>query len=340
RKFTYVLVSPVFPPEPERETPAEDPADAAKSEEEKAAARKQREDDFQLKQAAHADEKREIQKLTDQQVDEFYNRLADHIGVAGGMTLEQLVAEYAARNEELAKAGENARHSKWELHTTDLFTKAQPPAEVNLTIRSSSRGGKLPELLFAIHPTNEEISKFGSAVPVADGQWLVPRLDAEEKVREKTFAEARAEVRAKLIEERATADMKAAAEDAMAKIKEAMAAGTSFVEAATEAGAKDPKVITDLTQSRRPPPGSQEPANLFQTASRIDPGTFGDIIVDGDSAYILRVVSREVVKDPNQETLLANSVNSANTTHQTLIFETWLNAQFEAAKVDQLYRHK
>lgn len=340
RRFTYVLVSPVFPPEPERDEPQETIADAAASDEEKAAARKQREDDFQLKQAAHADEKREIQKLTDQQVDEFYNRLSDHLGVQDGLTLEQLVAEYAARNEELANAGENARHSKWELHTTDLFTLAQPPAEINLDIRSSSRGGKVPDVLFAIHPTAEEASRFGSAIPVGDGQWLVARLDAEEKAREMTFAEARAEVRAKLIEERATADMKAAAEDAMTKIKEAVTAGRSFVEAAAEAGAKDPKVITDLTQARRPPPDSREPANLFQTASKVDPGAFADIITDNESAFILRVVRREVTKEPNLDALVTSSLNNANITHQTLIFDTWLNAQVEAAKVDHLYRRK
>ncbi len=70
RRFTYVLVSPVFPPEPVKD--AETIVDAAASEEAKAAARKKREDDFQLKQAAHADEKREIQKAVGPEVGVFF----------------------------------------------------------------------------------------------------------------------------------------------------------------------------------------------------------------------------------------------------------------------------
>ncbi len=331
RKFTYVLISPVFPPEPERGPAPETAPDA--SEEDKAAAIKQHEEDFQLKQAAWADLKRETQRATDQQVDEFYNRLGDHATGPDALTLEQLVEEYSERNAALAKENPDTPHSGWELHTSDLFTLAQPPAELNLDVRSTSRGGKVAEQLFAIHPTAEEISKLSSAIPVGDGEWLIARLDAFEVSREQTYAEARAEARAKLIEERATADMKAAAEDAMAKAKESLEAGKSFAEAATEAGAKEPRTIADLTRSRRATPGVEEPANLFSLAARVDPGSFADLIVESDHAWILRVVRREVTKEANLETLVNSSIGNSNMTHQMLIFDTWLNAKTEEAKV-------
>jgi parvulin-like peptidyl-prolyl isomerase len=158
---------------------------------------------------------------------------------------------------------------------------------------------------------------------VGEGQWLIARLDGEEKAREQTYAEARAEARAKFIEEKAAADLKAAAEAALAKIKEAKAAGKSFADAAKEAGVTETKSASAVTASYKPD-AITEPATLFQAASKVDPGGFGDVLIESDRAFILHVVSRELVKDNNQ--------------NETLVFDSWLASRVEAAKVDQIWK--
>jgi len=335
RKFSYVLVTPVFPPEPAAEAePKESIADAAATDEAKEAARKKREEEKAQRAAKHADERRAIQMKLDKMVDDFITLLEDNVKKTGGNTFEQLVADA----DKLAK--EQKVEAKWEVKTTDLFTVSQPPPELDLTIRASSQGGKAIEELFRIHATaEEEVSKYTQPIPVGDGQWLIARLDGEEKVREQTYAEARAEARAKLIEEKATADMKAAAEEAIKKIKEGLAAGKSFADAAKEAGAVESKSITDLTSSRRVE-AATEPANLFQAASKVDPGGFADVVMESERAFILRVVKREIVKDPDAIATLDSAVTMANNTNETLVFDAWLAVRVEDAKVDQIYKHQ
>lgn len=324
RKFSYVLVTPVFPPEPADEDPKETIADVAATDEAKEAAKKKREEEKALKKAKYDDERRAIQNTLDQSVSDFYDLMVENAGKTAGQTFEQLAA---------------ADGYKWEVKTTDLFTQPKPPAELDLAIRASSQGGKVVDELFRIHPTTEEVSKYTPPQPVGEGQWLIARLDGEEKVREQTFAEARAEARAKLIEEKSTAAMKTAAEEALKKIKDAVAAGKPFADAAKEAGMVESKAITDLTQSRRAD-SATEPANLFQAASKVDPGGFADVITESERAFVVHVVKREVVKDPNAETALNSAVTMANNTNETLMFDAWLATKVEDAKVDQIYKHQ
>ncbi|MCF7734081.1 MAG: hypothetical protein K9N23_20525 [Akkermansiaceae bacterium] len=324
RKFSYVLVTPVFPVEPAAEDePKETLAEAAATPEAREAARKKREEEKTLKAAAAADKRREIQMDVDVKVDEFTTTLEDNVTKPGGKTFEEMCQE-----------------NGWVVKTTDLFTLKDVPAELDLTIRASSQGGKAIDGLFKIHPNGEdEISKYSQPIPVGDGQWLIARLDGEEKVREMTYSEARADARAKLIEIKSTADMKAAAEEAIKQVKEALAAGKSFADAAKEAGTVESKSITDLT-SARPADSATEPSNLFQAVSTVDPGTFGDVIMELDRAFIAYVVKREVVKDPNSTTTVDSAVSMANNTQGTLIFDSWLAARVEDAKVDQIYKHQ
>jgi hypothetical protein len=341
RKFTYLLISPVFPPDPAMEPePKETLADATLTAEAKEEARKKREDEKAQKAAAYADTKRKIQFQIDTLADDFNTKLVDELEKADGKTFDQLVEEYSKQAEEALKDPNSDYRAKWEVKTTDLFVQSQPPAELTMPVRASSSGGKVVDALFAIHPVPEqEATKFTLPIPVGEGQWLVGRLDGEEKVREQTYGEARADARAKLIEEKATADMKAAAEAALAKVKEAVAAGKTFAEAAKEAGLLGAKTITDLTSSRRVDQPT-EPANLFQDASKVDPGSFAEVIVEPERAFILRVVKREVVREANAEMMADAAVNRANNENETFVFDAWLAAKVEDAKVDQLYKHQ
>ena len=317
RKFSYILVTPVLPEVAAEPEEKESIADVAATDEAKAAAKKKKDEEKALKAAKAAEERRAAQLKTDSLVDDFMFNLEEQKGVGF---------------EELAKA------NQWEIKTTDLFTATEPPPELNLTERPASTGGKAVDALFnRIRETSDPVSKFSKAIPVGENQWLIARLDGEEKAREMTFAEARADARAKFIAEKAAADLKAAAETALTKIKEAIAGGKSFADAAKDAGVTETKAVTAITSAYKPD-GATEPPKLFDAASKVDPGGFADVLIESDRAFILHVVKREVVKDPNAATALDSAVTMANNQNETLMFDAWLAARVEAAKVDQIYK--
>ena len=316
RKFSYILVTPVLPEVAVEPEAKETIADAAATDEAKAAVKKKKEEEKALKAAKAAEERRAAQLKTDGLVDDFIFNLEEQKG---------------AGFEDLAKT------NQWEIKTTDLFTAKEPPPELNLTVRASSSGAKAVDELFRIRETSDPVSKFSKPIPVGEIQWLVARLDGEEKAREMTYGEARAEARAKFIAEKAEADLKAAAETALTKIKEAIAGGKSFADAAKDAGITETKAVTAITSSYKPD-GATEPSKLFEAASKVDPGGFADVLIESDRVFILNVVKREIVKDPKAANTLDSAVTMANNQNETLMFDAWLSARVEAAKVDQLYK--
>ena len=319
RKFSYIMVTPAMPPEAAAEPePQETLAEAAATDEAKAAAKKKKEEAKADKAAKLAEEHRKAQIAIDTQVADFTDKLDDTKG---------------AGFEDLAK--ENG----WEIKTTDFFTLAEAPPDLAIKIRASSRGGKAVDELFHIRETSDPVSKFHLPIAVGENQWLIARLDGEEKAREKTYGEARADARAQFIAEKAAANMKAAAEEAVTKIKTALAAGTSFADAAKEAGLTGIKSVAAITSSYKVD-GATEPRNLFQAASSVDPGAVADVVIESDRAFVVHVVKREVVKDPNSATSIDAEVASAITQNEMLVFDAWLTSRIEDAKVEQLNRRR
>lgn len=319
RKFSYILVTPDVPPDTAAEADDKETlAEAAATDEAKAAAKKKKEEAKALKAAGLAEERRKLQMATDTKVADFTDKLEDDKG-AGFETL--------------------AKENGWEVKTTDFFTLADAPPDLAINVRASSRGGKAVDELFHIRETSDPISKFHQPIAVADNQWLIARLDGEEKAREKTYGEARAEARAKYIADKAAADLKAAAEAAVTKIKAALAAGQSFADAAKDAGLTGIKTVTAITSTYKPD-GATEPQNLFQAASTVDPGAIADVITESDRAFIVHVISREIVKDPNMASSIDAAVASAVTQNEMLVFDSWLASRIEDAKVEELYKKR
>lgn len=318
RKFTYIIATPDMPVDTtaEKENATESIADAAATDEAKKAAEKKKADEKTKKDAELAEARRKKQIELDSLVDDFTFRLEEQKG---------------AGFEELAK------ENKWEVKTTELFPLSKPPAELDVALRSSSRGGKAVDELFRIEPTSDPVSKLSQPIAIGENQWIVARLDGEEKSRPKTFEEAKDEARAQYISEKAAEAMKAAANEAITKIKASLAAGKSFAEAAKEAGIAETKTVTKATSSYRPDAAS-EPKNLFEAARNVDPGTLAELITEADRAFILHVAKREVVKEADAATKLDTEVKSRATENETIAFMSWITARTEAAKVEQLYK--
>jgi hypothetical protein len=318
RKFTYIIATPDMPADTQAEA-ADEPesiADAAATDEAKAAAEKKKAEDKAKKSAELAETRRKKQMELDSLVDDFTFSLEEQKGEG--------FAELAAAN-------------KWEVKTTELFPKSKPPVDLDIKLRASSRGGNAVDELFRIEPTTDPISKLSPPIAIGENQWLVARLDGEEKSRPKTFEEAKEEARAQYISEKAAEAMKAAATEAVEKIKASLAAGKSFEEAAKEAGIEETKSFTKVTTSYRPD-ATSEPKNLFEATRNVDPGTLADLITEQDRIFIAHVAKREVVKEADADTRLDSEVKSRASQNETLAFAGWIAARTEAAKVEQLYR--
>ena len=319
RKFTYVIITPNLPAEPEAEIEAPPTiADAAASPEVKAAADKKKEEAKAKRAADFAEQRRKKQLETDALVSTFYDQLAEKKGAA---------------LEELAKAND------WEVKTTELFAKATPPKELDIDLRASSSGGKAAEILFQIQETKDPFSKISPAIAIGENQWLIARIDGEEKSRTKTYDEARADARAQYISEKAVEALKTAANEAVAKIKASITSGKSFADAAKEAGISETKAFTSIISTYRPDTAT-EPQNLFQTARNVDPGSLSDAIIESDRAFIVQVSKREVVKEANGATRLDSEVKNRSTQNETFAFSAWLSARVDAAKVETLYKQR
>ena len=281
----------------------------------KAAAKKKEEE--KAKRAANlAEERRKKQLELDSFVDDFLFKLEEQKG---------------AGFEELAKA------NGWEIKTSELFPRSASPKDLDVKMRSSSRGGNAVDQLFLIKETSDPFSKISEAIAVGENQWIVARLDGEEKSRPKTYEEARADARAQYISEKAAEALKTAANDAVTKIKPPLAAGKSFPDAAKEAGVTDTKAFTAITSTYRPDQAS-EPKNLFEAARTIDPGSIADVITEDDRAFIVFVAKREVVKAADADAKLDAEIKSRASENETIAFTSWIAARTEDAKVEQLYK--
>ena len=314
RKFTYIIATPSLPPAPKADAAADSITDAAASDDAKKAAAKAKEDAKAKRAAEYAEECRKKQLELDTLVDDFSYQLEQQKGSG----LEEL-----------------AKQNKWEVKTSDFFPRSAPPQQLDVKLRASSKGNKLADELFHMEPTSDPVSKISQPIAIGENQWVIARIDGEEKSRTKTYEEARADARAQYISEKALEAMKAAANDAATKIKASLAAGKSFAEAAKEAGIPESKAFTAITSTSKPEEATQ-PKNLFTVARNVDPGTLTDVINEADRSFILYVAKREVIKKADAAATIDSEVASRASKNETIAFMSWIAARTEAAKVEQL----
>jgi len=315
RKFTYFIATPDLPADTDADKPADSIADAVLSDDARKSATKKKEAD----KAQHAAELAEARRKKQIELDSRMNDFTDELDLQKA-PFEELV-----------------QNKQWEVKATDLFPRSKAPKELNVSLRSTSRGGQLVDELFHIEPTSDPLSKFSQPIAIGENQWIIARLDGEEKSRAKTYAEAKDEARAKYIEEKAAEAMKSAANQAATKIKSALTSGKSFAEAAKEASITQVKAVINVNSTYRPD-AATEPKNLFDAGRNADPGTLAEVILEADRAFIFYVAKREVVKDTHAAAHLDSEVTSLTRANETLAFSSWIAARIEAAKVEQLYK--
>ncbi len=308
RKYTYLIAKPTIPAAP-AEIPAlaADATEEAKAEYEKAKA---------AREAKIAEERRKAQLETGGKADDF---------------LYQLESQKDLSFDKLAE------REGWELKTTELFAQADAPAELKAALRASSTQGTAADELFRMVVTSDPLSKISPAIAIGEDEWLIARLDETEEVRVQTYDEARAEARARLIAEQATAALKKATEEASEKIKAALAGGKSFADAAKEAGVTAETVsLTEVTAGYQGDT-TKVPSGLFDAAKYTDPGTLTEPVIESDRAFIIHVGKREIVKQENAESALEAEIQRAEEATRIAAFNSWLTAKTETAGVETLY---
>lgn len=308
-KVSYMIAKPKYP-EPKKEIPK---LPDAVTEEAKKAAEKEAADKKALEDAELAEEKRKID-----------NELADLVDTF----LQELEASEGKDFEKLAT------DSNWEFAATEMFARAAVPPALAINLRSASNPRPVADLIFNLSLGTEAMSRFTDALPVADGAFLVARLDEEEAVRAKTFEEAKEEVRTDFIAKAAAEALKKDADEKAAKIREGLAAGKSFADVAKELGlepkAHGPFKATDKLE------GEADVSTLFQTAALVDPGALADPVLQPDGALFVFVEKRELVKDPARADRVQSALRNLGQTQERQAFSAWLADRLEATKVEQI----
>jgi hypothetical protein len=248
------------------------------------------------KAAAEAEARRKIDRALAEGVDNFLGQLED----SKGGEFETL-----------------AKENGWEL---------------DLQVRSGGqRSQTIADYLFGMSITADPLSKFTPAIPVGEGQWLIARLDEEQKEAVKSYEEARADARAQLIERLAKEAMKSEAENATKLLRDALKAGKTFEAAAKELNLTVRPLGPFTTRDQ--PPGETDAQSIFQHVATADPGSIPDVLVQEERALIVHLVAREIVKEENLRTRIESQVNTESSRNQYAAFQAWLAELRNAANV-------
>jgi hypothetical protein len=258
-------------------------------------------------------------------------RMAQH---ASAIKVENFLARLDEQPATSLEALANDKDFDWVVKTTGLCDRDQAPADLVLPLRGSSRSGTATDILFGDGEPFDPSNKLASPIPVGDGQWLIVRLDEEEKARGKTFIEAMDEARARYVSEKAAHAMAASANEAATRIKASLSAGKSFATAAREAGRFEIKRFNSLVSGYRP--DATEPANFFKAARDTEPGAIAGPVFGVDRCFIIHITGRVALPVDNAEDRLDAAMKLRIQEHQSTAFINWIATRTKAAKVERL----
>lgn len=254
-------------------------------------------------------------KMEGERIDEFWNALN---------TADKMDFEGAAAN------------AKFEIKTTELFTKASCPPEFRIATQGIQRR-RAVDLIFdddiGITPmdTISDVYKLGA------DQWLLYRLDEIVEAKELDFKAAKEEARLDLVQERSREMMTVKSEEARNAILEAMAGGKSFDEAAKE---QELEVVSrNAVQRDTRPPGEPTPNDLFNLASKVNPGETSEVLNQIDDArgvfrsLFVYVEKREIIEGQTTEANLDQRFRSMGSAFRQIAIQNWFAQKYQEAGV-------
>ncbi|MFD2157477.1 SurA N-terminal domain-containing protein [Rubritalea tangerina] len=298
-KLTYVLTHLDDSDEPKRPTPTPDadPAEVAKQNIE-----------YQEKKAAW-DEQRK-----------------NHTNILTGIFDDFLFEVEESEGQDFDKAAKAAQEDAGEdlkIVTTETFTADALPAELaSLTIKNAQPGTSISQAIFGMKMSSELIYNIQNFGVGRDGHIAI-RLDEDIQPKVKEFEAAKEDAKADLITKLATEAMTKAAEDAKSKLTEAVAAGKSFTEAATEASLTATNIAPFTTAT--PPADQANAADFFRIAQTTAPKTVAeDLSSSADSTSIIYVSSRTLTIEGDEALKETQLVDQAANQLKYVAFNAWI----------------
>ena len=299
-KVSYLLTSPTY--SAEATEPEEEASDTEKTDEQKAA-----DEEAKAKRA-------ELRKAEDKKFAVAIDSFITEVGTSEGKDFEKLIED-----------------NGWNLISTDWLTTSTLPDDLKLTTRGASAGKAISDYIFELKTGPDPLAPFTNVIGVGTHQWLVVRLDELDEPRTKTFEEAKEEITERYISEKVN---EALTQDVEAKgnaLKEAVAAGDSFEEAAKGLGLETktlgPWGVSD------PLPEEAAGREIFQLASTVNPGEFAEPLIEDDRAVIIHVVKREILKDDNRGQQYDRFASQFEVQNENAAFAGWLDQQLEDADI-------
>ncbi|MCX8238101.1 MAG: peptidyl-prolyl cis-trans isomerase, partial [Akkermansiaceae bacterium] len=266
------------------------------------------------KEKLNGAEKKQAIETEIPRVNEFFQELADNLG----RDFEKLAAKHGLK-----------------VIKTSLFSKANSPKELNVSIQNSNIG-KLSDSIFLLPSVGDPDEKLSDPHQTPDG-WFIGRLDEVTESTPLSFEEARTKVsidlKKKLAREQMVTDAKALHE----KLSPALKAGKTFEEAAKEAGQKIVKLDalkeTGSFQGQRFPNPPAFDAAKFTNPGELAPLEFSPSEEEASRALVVFVEKREVTKNDEYLTGLEDSFKGLSDVTRLIAFENWLNDRYAESEV-------
>lgn len=313
RRITYVLATPDLPPVPTDEPDEpESIAEAAATDEAKAAMRLEKQKAKDEKMAAYTTAKLNAERDAADVIDDFLYELEN----TKGKDFEAI-----------------AESMKLTPVTTEFFSATEPPAELQLNLREIHGGGLLAPELFRVPVTQDPFSRISKAMPVGENQWLAARVDEVQEARTKTFEEAKAEARAQFISEKAGEKLKNAADAKSEEIRKAMADGASFADAATAAGFAEVHRAEAVTSAHQAAT-EVEPTSLFEAVGKVTPGTLAEPVIEADRAFLVFVEKRELVRDEDLAGRIDDELETNAEELKRRVVNSWIALRKENVRLE------
>jgi hypothetical protein len=165
-------------------------------------------------------------------------------------------------------------------------------------------------------------------VPLGDEGYAVIEVAAVEPGRPMTFEEARADLGAGLITKKSELAVQAQADAALKAVREAMATGKTFAEAA-KAAKLTPKEIKGLSLFTKDMPADQR--QIAMTAMDLSPGTLGEFVPDAKGGFAVYVAARAPVDSPALAERRPQLEESLQQGKEMLLFAQWLTTARQQA---------
>ena len=308
-KLTYVLTNLDVSDEPKRPTPAADadPAVASKQNLE-----------YQEKLVSWTEQRKGHTKILTKIFSDFVDQVQD----SEGKDFDKAAA--AAKE----KAGED-----FSIVNTETFTISNAPEELkSLSLKNYQAGTQLIDLIFAKKfNADDAYHNFDNFTVGRDGNVAI-RLNEDNQPQVKSYDDAKQLAKVSLINKLAGEAMTKAAEDAKAKLIDAIANSKTFADAAKEAKL----TVTQLApfNASTPPTDVVNAADFFRIAQITDPKTVAtDLSTSDDSATIIYVASRTLTVEGDEALKETQLVEQAANSQKYWAFNAWINGLTDKAEL-------